>query len=114
MSKSAEKKYSQASILIFALILGLTSIYGILLFLPKLVLAGGVPVVQGSFWYVNDLPAEAGQAAQSVSDAARFTFLQTLDETTAYFFNTALASVLNDIARQSATWVATGGAGQKP
>lgn len=54
------------------------------------------------------------QGNYTVSEAAKFTFLQSLDETTAYFFKTALASVLNDIAKQSATWVASGGQGQTP
>ncbi len=113
MSKSAETKYSQTTISIFVLGLVLTFICGVVFFLPQPVLA--VPVIPATGTMPStDTFLNLTQANYSVSEAAKFTFLQSLDETTAYFFNTALASVLNDIARQSATWIATGGAGQKP
>ncbi|MCX6743092.1 MAG: hypothetical protein NT116_02530 [Candidatus Parcubacteria bacterium] len=96
MFNFAGKKYSKAIILLSALIFGFASICGVLLFIPQPVLAQpGVPVVPPVPLPTTNLFLELTQANYSASEAARYTFLKSLDDTTSYFSRVKLAAGQN-------------------
>src|SRR4030042_5787837 len=106
MFKPKRSKLNQALILVITVLFVFSNFYGLFIFKLKEVQAGG-GVVSAPF-------LELIQSGWSVSDAANITLDKTLSQINSVLYKNILGGMLNTMAAETATWVATGFKGEAP